>query len=318
MKDAHASETTVLTAQPPTRALTSLERLESEAIFIIREALAEARNPVVLFSGGKDSTVLAALVQRAFSPGAPPMPLLHIDSTFEFPETLAFRDQLAADWGFDLIVRRNEQGVAAGINPFVHGSAAYTDIMRTQPLKRALDEGGYDVILGGARRDEEKSRAKERVFSVRSQNHVWEPRLQRPELWKLYNGRLSPGHSVRVFPLSNWTEADIWNYVLYRGLPLAPLYFASERTTVVRDRALLVLPEPSTFAFRSGETPVPRKVRFRTVGCWPVTAAILSEAETLPQVILEIFASARSEREGRLIDTDDGGSLELKKRQGYF
>ena len=282
-----------------TIALTHLQRLEDEAIQILREALADARRPVLLFSGGKDSTVLAYLAAAAFHPGRPPVPLLHIDSTFEFPETLEFRDRLAQDLGFELLVRRNEDGLRRGVSPFVHGSAIYTDVMRTTPLKASLDELGADVIFGGARRDEEKARAKERIVSVRSAGHVWEPRAQRPELWRLYNTRLGSGQTARVFPLSNWTEADIWSYCLARRLPLAPLYFAAPRPTVIRDGALLVVAD-DRYPFAPVETVETRTVRFRTVGCWPVTGA------------------STSERQGRLIDTDDGGSLEAKKRQGYF
>lgn len=294
-----------------------LRALEAEAIHIFREAAADARRPVVLFSGGKDSTVLAHLATAAFYPSRPPMPLMHIDSTFEFPETLAFRDALARDWGFELIVRRNEDGLAQKISPFTHGSAFYTDLMRTFPLKAALDELGCDVIFGGARRDEEKSRAKERMVSIRSQGHGWEPRAQRPELWRLYNARLSPGQTARVFPLSNWTEADIWTYAWARSLPLAPLYFAAPRPTVVRDGALLVVAD-ARYPFAVDEAPVTRHVRFRTVGCWPVTGAIESDAASLPEVLIETLSARHSERQGRLIDTDDGGSLESKKRQGYF
>ncbi|CAN5844836.1 sulfate adenylyltransferase subunit CysD [soil metagenome] len=301
----------------PDRLPPHLQRLESEAIHILREATADARRPVLLFSGGKDSTVLARLAVAAFHPSAPPMPLLHIDSTFEFAETLVFRDKLARDWGFELVVRRNEDGLAQGISPFVHGSALYTDLMRTVPLKAALDELGCDVIFGGARRDEEKTRAKERVVSIRSPGHGWEPRSQRPELWNLYNARLSQGQTARVFPLSNWTEADIWTYIWARRLPLAPLYFAASRPTVIRDGALLVV-DDDRYPFAPGEVATPRRVRFRTVGCWPVTGAIESEATSLPQVLAETLAARRSERQGRLIDTDDGASLESKKRQGYF
>lgn len=300
-----------------TRQLAHLERFESEAIHILREGVAEARRPVLLFSGGKDSTVLASLAAAAFHPGRPPLPLLHIDSTFEFPETLAFRDRLAADLGFELHVRRNEEGLRRGVSPFLHGSAVYTDIMRTLPLKAALDELGADIIFGGARRDEEKTRAKERVVSVRSEGHAWEPRAQRPEIWRQYNTKLGPGQTARVFPLSNWTEADIWTYCHARQLPLAPLYFAAPRPTVSRDGALLVVAD-ERYPFRPGEQVQVRSVRFRTVGCWPVTGAIDSEATSLPQVMRETLFATTSERQGRLIDTDDGGSLEAKKRQGYF
>jgi sulfate adenylyltransferase subunit 2 len=297
--------------------LTHLQRLEAEAIQILREGFAEARRPVLLFSGGKDSTVLAYLAAAAFHPGRPPLPLLHIDSTFEFEETLAFRDRLAEDLGFELIVRRNEEGLRQGISPFMHGSAVYTDIMRTTPLKAALDELGADIIFGGARRDEEKARAKERVISVRSAGHVWEPRAQRPELWRLYNARLGPGETARVFPLSNWTEADIWSYCQARHLPLAPLYFAAPRPTVIRDGALLVVAD-NRYPFAPGERVESRTVRFRTVGCWPVTGAVESGATTLQEVMQETLVASTSERQGRLIDTDEGGSLEAKKRQGYF
>ncbi len=302
---------------PPDQLPPHLRRLESEAIHILREATADARQPVLLFSGGKDSTVLASLAVAAFHPSPPPMPLLHIDSTFEFKETLVFRDDLARDWGFELLVRRNKEGLAQGVSPFVHGSAVYTDLMRTVPLKAALDELGCDVIFGGARRDEEKTRAKERVVSIRSPGHGWEPRSQRPEVWNLYNTRLSLGQTARVFPLSNWTESDIWTYIWARNLPLAPLYFAAPRLTVIRDGALLVV-DDERYPFAPGEAATPRTVRFRTVGCWPVTAAVESEATTLATVLAETLTARNSERQGRLIDTDDGASLESKKRQGYF
>lgn len=294
-----------------------LSQLESEAIHILREGAADAQRPVLLFSGGKDSTVLAHLAAAAFHPGRPPMPLLHIDSTFEFQETLQFRDALAGALGFELLVRRNDAAFREGFSPFAHGSALYTDVMRTIPLKAALDELRADVVFGGARRDEEKSRAKERVVSVRSPGHVWEPRAQRPELWRLYNTRLGPGQTARVFPLSNWTEADIWQYCRACALPLAPLYFAAPRPTVVRDGALLVVAD-NRYPFDPGEAAVTRTVRFRTVGCWPLTGAIESRASTLDEVMLETLSASASERQGRLIDADEGGSLEAKKRQGYF
>ena len=303
---------------PPRKPLApSLAALEAESIFIIREAYAEAENPVMLFSGGKDSTVMAHLAVRAFYPSPPPIPLLHIDSTWEFDETIVFRDNFAAEAGFDLKVFANEEGRARGISPFVHGSALYTEIMRTNALKDALTAGGYDVIFGGARRDEEKVRAKERVFSVRGAGHTWDPRAQRPELWKLYNTKLSKGQSMRVFPLSNWTENDIWSYVAAREIELAPLYFALDRPVVERDGALLVVND-DRFPFEPGETTHQRRVRFRTVGCWPVTAAMESDADTLSRIVMETLTAAASERQGRLIDTDDGGSLEKKKREGYF
>lgn len=301
----------------PPSGMSHLDRLESEAIHILREAVSEARNPVMLFSAGKDSTVMAHVALRAFYPGKPPFPLLHIDSTWEFQSLLAFRDGFVRDHGFDLIVRSNEEGRAAGLNPFEHGER-YTTAMRTEPLKAALDQGGYDVIFGGARRDEEKSRAKERVFSVRSAGHGWDPRQQRPELWHLYNTRLAAGQSARVFPLSNWTEADIWSYALLHRIALAPLYFAQNRPVVERDKALLVVDDPARMRFRAGETMTDRRVRFRTLGCWPVTAAIESQAADLFAIVRETLGAANSERQGRIGDGEDGGSLEQKKREGYF
>lgn len=295
-----------------------LAALEAQAIQIIREVCAQARNPVLLFSGGKDSTVLAHVAMRAFRPAPPPMKLLHIDSTWEFPETLSFRDALAAEYGFGLEVFANEAGRADGVGPFTHGSAHYTELMRTQPLKQALDQGGYDIILGGARRDEEKSRAKERIVSIRAPGHVWEPRAQRPELWQNFNTRLGRGQTARVFPLSNWTEEDIWTYIAARRLRLAPLYFAAERPVVERDGMLLVVAEPDRFPVAPGEQTRLAQVRFRTVGCWPVTGAVESEAADILAVLRETLASRSSERQGRMIDRDDGASLESKKRAGYF
>ncbi len=297
--------------------ISHLERIEAEAIHILREAVAEARNPVMLFSAGKDSTIMAHVAMRAFYPSRPPFPLLHIDSTWEFQSLLDFRDAFARENGFELVVHANEEGRAAGLNPFDHGDR-YTWAMRTEPLKAALDLGNYDVIFGGARRDEEKSRAKERVFSVRSQGHVWDPKQQRPELWNLYNTRLGPKQSVRVFPLSNWTETDIWSYALFRRIPLAPLYFAEPRPVVDRGGALLVVDDPARMRFQPGERTVERRVRFRTLGCWPVTAAVESEATDLLSVVRETLFSANSERQGRIGDNEDGGSLEQKKREGYF
>jgi sulfate adenylyltransferase subunit 2 len=295
-----------------------LAALEAEAIHIVREAAAEARNPVLLFSGGKDSTVLATIAARAFHPSRVPFPLLHIDSTWEFGETLVFRDTFAKSIGADVIVHSNEEGRRQGISPFVHGSAAYTEIMRTEPLKEILTRNGYDVIFGGARRDEEKSRAKERIFSVRGPNHSWEPRQQRPELWRLYNTRLPVNGSARVFPLSNWTEVDIWTYLMWREVEIAPLYYAAERPTVERDGTIIVVDDPDRFPFQPNEVAVPRMVRFRTVGCWPVTGAMPSEATDMASIVRETLLADTSERQGRLIDTDDGGSLETKKRAGYF
>jgi len=297
--------------------LSHLAKLESDSIFILREAVAEARNPVMLFSAGKDSTVMAQLALRAFYPGKPPFPLLHIDSTWEFQSLLAFRDDFARDHGLELLVHANEDGRAEGLNPFEHGER-YTTAMRTEPLKEALDRGGYDLVFGGARRDEERSRAKERVFSIRSAGHGWDPRNQRPELWRLYNTRLAPGQSARVFPLSNWTEVDIWSYALLHRIPLAPLYFAEELPVVERDGALLVVDDPTRMRFRAGETAINRTVRFRTLGCWPVTAAIESYAADLFAVVRETLGAVNSERQGRIGDNEDGGSLEQKKREGYF
>lgn len=300
-----------------TRLPPHLAALESEAIFILREGFEQANNPVLLFSGGKDSTVLAHLAARAFHPGRPPMPLLHIDSTWEFDETIRFRDELARNLQFQLLVERNEEGFAQGISPFAQGSSRYTELMRTQPLRHALDRHGFDVIFGGARRDEEKTRAKERVFSIRGPGHTWDPRMQRGEFWSLFNARHQPGQSLRVFPLSNWTEADVLAYARARGIALAPLYLAAERPVVERDGTLLVVND-ARYPFQPGEAAQSRRVRFRTVGCWPVTAAIESDADTMDKVLAETLSSAYSERLGRLIDVDDGGSLEQKKREGYF
>lgn len=294
-----------------------LAALEAEAIFIIREAVAEASNPVMLFSAGKDSTVMAHLALRAFYPSKPPFPLLHIDSTWEFRALLDFRDAFAAKYGFKLIAWANEEGRAAGINPFDHGER-YTEIMRTAPLRDALDQGGYDVIFGGGRRDEEKSRAKERVVSIRQASHAWEPRAQRPELWRLYNSRLAKGQTARVFPLSNWTETDIWSYALLRKIELVPLYYAAPRPVITRGGALIVVDDESRMRFQPGDRIATRKVRFRTLGCWPVTGAIESEAGDLAAVVQETFTAASSERQGRISDGEERGSLEKKKREGYF
>jgi len=296
---------------------TRLAALESEAIHIIREVVAEARNPVMLFSAGKDSTVMAHLALRAFHPGKPPFPLLHVDSTWEFDSLLSFRDEFAAEHGFELITHANEEGRAAGINPFDHG-VRYTTLMRTEPLKIALDRGGYDVIFGGARRDEEKSRAKERIVSIRGAGHTWEPRQQRPELWRLYNARLGPGQTARVFPLSNWTEIDIWSYALFNDIKLAPLYYAAARPVVARGGTWIVVDDETRMRFMPNERVSVREVRFRTLGCWPVTGAIESAATDLRAVVAETLGAAASERQGRISDGEDGGSLEQKKREGYF
>lgn len=294
-----------------------LDRLVAESIHILREAAAEARNPVMLFSAGKDSTVLAHLALRAFHPARPPFPLLHIDSTWEFRALLEFRDRFAARHGFRLVVAANAQGRAEGINPF-DGGDLYTRVMRTEPLKTALDAGGYDMIFGGARRDEERARAKERIFSVRDENHAWNPRQQRPEFWRLYNTRLLPTQSARVFPLSNWTENDIWHYALLCGLELAPLYFAAPRLVVARAGTLIAVDEPERMRWLPGDRPEIRSVRFRTLGCWPVTGGIVSEAADLRAVMAETLAARTSERQGRVSDGEEGSSLERKKREGYF
>ena len=294
-----------------------LSRLEAESIHIIREVVAEARNPVMLFSAGKDSTVMAHLALRAFYPGKPPFPLLHIDSTWEFRELIAFRDAFAQAHGFELIAFSNEQGRAAGLNPFEHGDR-YTTIMRTEPLKKALDEAGYDIIFGGARRDEEKSRAKERIVSIRNASQAWEPRQQRPELWNLYNARVGKGQSARVFPLSNWTEIDVWHYAYLNNIALAPLYFAAPRLVLERSGAFIVVDDKNRMRLQAGEELQTRTVRFRTLGCWPVTGAIESDAQDLKSILVETLGASSSERRGRLSDGEEGGSLEQKKREGYF
>lgn len=291
-----------------------LSALEDEAIHILREGVAEARNPVLLFSAGKDSTVLAHLALRAFLPAPPPLPLLHIDSTWEFADVLAFRDAFAARHGFRLLVHANEAGRAQAINPFEHGDF-YTTTMRTVPLKEALAAGGFDIIFGGARRDEEASRAKERIVSVRNANHGWEPRAQRPEPWRCFNWRLSAGQTIRAFPLSNWTEQDLWHYILVRGIELAPLYLARDRPVVMRGDLRIVVDDPTRMRWNAGEQARIETVRFRTLGCWPVTAAESSRATTLAEVVEETLAARSSERRGRI---GDGGSLERQKREGYF
>lgn len=296
---------------------THLSWLEAQSIYILREGVADARKPVMLFSAGKDSTVLAHLARRAFYPAPPPFPLLHVDSTWEFRAILEFRDAFACRHRFSLVVHANEEGRAAGLNPFDHGDH-YTATMRTGALKQALDQGGYDVVFGGARRDEEASRAKERIFSVRGAGHSWDPRQQRPEVWQLYNTRLGNGQSLRVFPLSNWTEQDIWSYALSRQIELAPLYYAAPRPVIERQGALIVVDDPDRLTLRPGETITTRSVRFRTLGCWPVTAAMESTASDLPSIVLETLAARTSERQGRLADGEGAASLERQKREGYF
>ncbi len=297
--------------------LTHLMALEAEAIHILREATAEARNPVMLFSAGKDSSVMAHLALRAFHPTPPPFPLLHIDSTWEFRSLLEFRDRFARENGFRLIVSANEEGRAAGLNPFDHGDR-YTTFMRTEPLKSALREGGYDIVFGGGRRDEEKSRAKERIISIRDASQAWDPKRQSPELWRLFNARLPQGGSARVFPLSNWTETDVWLYALWRRVPVAPLYFSEIRPVVRRAGSFVVVDDESRMKFQPGDRVEQRRVRFRTLGCWPVTGAVESEAGDLQGIVRETLLSANSERQGRISDGEDGGSLEQKKREGYF
>ncbi|MFZ6049885.1 sulfate adenylyltransferase subunit CysD [Pseudomonas sp. CR3202] len=297
--------------------LTHLERLEAESVQIIREVVAECENPVMLYSIGKDSAVMLHLAMKAFAPGKPPFPLLHVDTTWKFREMIDFRDQTAQRLGLELLVHVNPEGVERGINPFTHGSALHTDIWKTQGLKQALDLHGFDAAFGGARRDEEKSRAKERVFSIRSEQHRWDPKQQRPELWRLYNTRKRKGESLRVFPLSNWTELDIWQYIYLEGIPIVPLYFAQERPVVRRDGTLIMV-DDERLPLLPGETPELRKVRFRTLGCYPLTGAIDSEADSLPAIIQEMLVSRTSERQGRLIDSDSSGSMEKKKQEGYF
>ncbi|MDH7794356.1 MULTISPECIES: sulfate adenylyltransferase subunit CysD [unclassified Beijerinckia] len=297
--------------------LTHLQKLEAESIHIIREVAAECEKPVMLYSIGKDSAVMLHLAMKAFYPGKLPFPLLHVDTTWKFREMIEFRDQRAKDLGLDLIVHINEEGVKAGINPFDSGSRLHTDVMKTQGLKQALDKYGFDAAFGGARRDEEKSRAKERVFSLRSAEHRWDPKNQRPEPWRLYNTRKRPGESFRVFPLSNWTEADVWSYVALENIPVVPLYFAKERPVVRRDGAL-IMRDDERMKLRPGEVVENMKVRFRTLGCYPLTGAIESDAETLGEVIEEMQQSRSSERQGRIIDHDGNGSMEQKKQEGYF
>ena len=294
-----------------------LAALESEAIHIMREVAAEFENPVMLYSIGKDSTVMLHLAMKAFWPSKPPFPFLHIDSLWEFQAMGAFRDELAEALGVNMIVHVNEEGRARNIDPFVHGSALHTQVMRTDGLLEALNAGKYDAAFGGGRRDEEKSRAKERVFSFRNEAHAWDPRNQRPELWSLYNGRVNRGESIRVFPLSNWTEVDIWQYILEESIPIVPLYFAGERPVVERDGTLIMV-DDERMKMKPGESPQMKKVRFRTLGCYPLTGAVESQAETLEDIVLEMLTARTSERAGRLIDFDEAGSMEKKKREGYF
>jgi len=299
------------------RNLTHLQQLEAESIHIIREVVAEFSNPVMLYSIGKDSAVMLHLARKAFFPAPPPFPLLHVDTTWKFREMIQFRDRMAAECGFDLIVHVNEEGVERGISPFEHGSALYTDVMKTEGLKQALDRYKFDAAFGGARRDEEKSRAKERIFSFRSANHRWDPKNQRPELWNLYNTRIKPGESIRVFPISNWTELDIWQYIHLENIPIVPLYYSAVRPVVERD-GMLIMVDDDRLELKEGEKVEYKSVRFRTLGCYPLTGAVESEADTLPDIIQEMLLTRTSERQGRLIDHDQAGSMEKKKQEGYF
>lgn len=302
---------------PSALRLTHLQQLESEAIRIIREVVGQFERPVMLYSIGKDSSVMLHLARKAFAPGRIPFPLMHVDTTWKFRDMITFRDRIAEELGLDMIVRTNPRLAAEGINPFDHGSQGYTTIAKTDTLKAALTEHRFDAAFGGARRDEEKSRAKERVFSFRDVNHRWDPKNQRPELWSLYNGRVQRGESIRVFPLSNWTELDIWQYIHLEQIPIVPLYYSAPRPTVVRDGTIIMV-DDDRFRFEPGEEPVERWVRFRTLGCYPLSGAVESRATTLPEIIQEMLLATNSEREGRVIDYDQAGSMEEKKKEGYF
>ncbi|MBL1142553.1 MAG: sulfate adenylyltransferase subunit CysD [Proteobacteria bacterium] len=297
--------------------LTHLKQLEAESIHIIREVAAEFEKPVMLYSIGKDSAVMLQLALKAFAPGKPPFPLLHVDTTWKFREMITFRDELAKNLGLDLLVYTNQEGVKAGVGPFTHGSKKHTDVMKTEALKQALNKYKFDAAFGGARRDEEKSRAKERIYSFRDKNHRWDPKNQRPELWNIYNGKVDKGESIRVFPLSNWTELDIWQYIHLEKIPIVPLYFAKERPVVNRD-GVDIMVDDDRMPLEPGETPEMKMVRFRTLGCYPLTGAVESTATTLPEIIQEMLLTKTSERQGRVIDHDQAGSMEEKKREGYF
>jgi len=297
--------------------LTHLQRLEAESIDIMREAVSESENPVMLYSIGKDSSVMLHLAMKAFYPSKPPFPLLHVDTTWKFREMIEFRDAIVKKHGLDLVVHVNPEALAMGINPFTHGSAVHTDTWKTEGLKQALEKYGFDAAFGGARRDEEKSRAKERIFSFRSAQHRWDPKMQRPELWRLYNARKNKGESMRVFPLSNWTELDVWQYIYLENIPIVPLYFAEKRPVVVRDGTLIMV-DDDRMPLAPQETPVMKRVRFRTLGCYPLTGAIESSADTLTAIIQEMLLTKTSERQGRVIDHDSTGSMEKKKQEGYF
>jgi len=300
-----------------TSRLSHLQQLEDETIHIMREVAAQFSKPVMLYSIGKDSSVMLHLAMKAFYPSKPPFPLLHVDTTWKFKEMISFRNQRAADLGLDLIVHINQDGIRNGIGPFTHGSTVHTDVMKTEGLRQALDKYGFDAAFGGARRDEEKSRSKERVFSFRSSSHRWDPKNQRPELWHVFNGRVHKGESIRVFPLSNWTELDIWQYILAEDIPVVPLYFAKERPVVERDGALIMV-DDERMPLNPGETPKMRRVRFRTLGCYPLTGAIESDALTLEDIVRETLSATFSERQGRVIDHDQSASMEKKKQEGYF
>jgi sulfate adenylyltransferase subunit 2 len=297
--------------------LTHLKKLEAESIHIIREVAASFDNPVMLYSIGKDSSVMLHLARKAFYPGKPPFPLLHVDTTWKFKEMISFRDRMAEEAGMELLVHINQEGVDMGVGPFTHGSAKHTDIMKTQALKQALNKYKFDAAFGGARRDEERSRAKERVFSFRDKNHRWDPKNQRPELWNIYNTKVDQGESIRVFPLSNWTELDIWQYIYLEHIPIVPLYLSAKRPVVERDGMLLMV-DDERLPLEPGELPQQRSIRFRTLGCYPLTGAVESEADTLPEIIQEMLLATTSERQGRAIDHDSAGSMEQKKIEGYF
>jgi len=297
--------------------LTHLKQLEAESIHIIREVAAEFDNPVMLYSVGKDSSVMLHLARKAFAPGIPPFPLMHVDTLWKFKEMIEFRDQMAEKSGMELLVHTNPEGIEQGVGPFTHGSGKHTDIMKTQGLKQALDKYKFDAAFGGARRDEEKSRAKERVYSFRDQNHRWDPKNQRPELWNIYNGKVNQGESIRVFPLSNWTELDIWQYIYLEGIEIPDLYFAAKRPVVDRD-GMLIMVDDERMPLNKGEVPMEKMVRFRTLGCYPLTGAVESEAATLPEIIQEMLLTTTSERQGRAIDHDSSSSMEKKKQEGYF
>jgi len=311
------TETAAGAAEPATAALTHLQRLEAQSIHILREVVAECERPVMLYSVGKDSAVMLHLAVKAFYPAPPPFPLLHVDTTWKFRAMYEFRDRVVQQLGLQLLVHVNPEGLRLGMSPFTHGSQLYTDVMKTQALKQALDKHRFDAAFGGARRDEEQSRAKERIFSFRSAQHGWDPRQQRPELWSLYNARKHRGESLRVFPLSNWTELDVWQYIWHEQIPLVPLYFAAPRPVVQRG-GMLIMVDDERMPLAPGEQPLMRKVRFRTLGCYPLTGAIESEADTLPAIIREMLLTRVSERQGRLIDHDAVASMEKKKQEGYF